>query len=186
MRIHARVHTGERPFRCNMCPSAFTDPSNLNRHKRCHTGERPFMCHQCKQNFTQSSSLRTHMLYKHGHDELYQFFEACQQQFQRHQHCRAPVLGKKFRELLKSAVPTTLATKIKALHRKYEHKNHNAGGDWIQFVRPKKWQPKDGDGRIQNMRKACHSECVEIAAPEPRWSIFDGPSCVSKDRLCMP
>ncbi|KAH7971256.1 hypothetical protein HPB49_020763 [Dermacentor silvarum] len=69
MRIHARVHTGERPFRCNICPSAFTDPSNLNRHKRCHTGERPFVCRHCKQHFTQSSSLRTHMLYQHGHIE---------------------------------------------------------------------------------------------------------------------
>ncbi|XP_077500080.1 uncharacterized protein LOC144110888 [Amblyomma americanum] len=66
MRIHARVHTGERPYRCDICPSAFTDPSNLNRHKRCHTGERPFVCRHCKQHFSQSSSLRTHLLYRHG------------------------------------------------------------------------------------------------------------------------
>lgn len=48
-----------------------------------------------------------------------------------------------------------------------QHGNHNAGGDWIQRVWRKKRQPRDGNERIRNTRKACHSECVEIAATEP-------------------
>ncbi|XP_063358774.1 zinc finger protein 271-like [Cydia amplana] len=34
LQAHQRRHTGERPYRCPLCPRAFADCSNLNKHKK--------------------------------------------------------------------------------------------------------------------------------------------------------
>ncbi|XP_012589019.1 PREDICTED: zinc finger protein 784 [Condylura cristata] len=76
LRAHYSLHTGERPYRCPLCPRAFRAlapllrhqrrhgpfrrSSDMRDHERVHTGERPYHCGVCGKGFTQSSVLSGH------------------------------------------------------------------------------------------------------------------------------
>ncbi|XP_038605791.1 zinc finger protein 2-like [Tachyglossus aculeatus] len=65
-----RINTGERPYNCNECGKAYTNPSSLWRHKRVHTGKEPFKCNKCGKTFGESPSLREHKK-THTGEKLY-------------------------------------------------------------------------------------------------------------------
>ncbi|KAK0396520.1 hypothetical protein QR680_001748 [Steinernema hermaphroditum] len=57
---HIRIHTGQKPFQCNICMRAFSRSDHLTTHKRTHTGEKPFVCEVCGRKFARSDERKRH------------------------------------------------------------------------------------------------------------------------------
>ena len=55
-----RLHSGEKPFQCKLCPAKFTQFVHLKLHKRLHTNERPYECPKCSRKYISASGLKTH------------------------------------------------------------------------------------------------------------------------------
>ncbi|KAL4664261.1 hypothetical protein H8957_013071 [Semnopithecus entellus] len=55
-----RIHTREKPHKCDDYGKDFTSRSHLIRHQRMHTGQKSYKCHQCGKIFSLRFLLAEH------------------------------------------------------------------------------------------------------------------------------
>ena len=65
LQLHMQTH-GEKTIQCDLCEQRFKKRKTFENHRMIHTGERPNVCPYCQHGFIQVSACKQHIFKVHG------------------------------------------------------------------------------------------------------------------------